>query len=267
MYKKILFSLYVVAITVFPQQGYALFDDTEARKKIFAVEAQMLESDKAAQDEINQLRQQLQDLENIVKGQGLADMLNEIQRLSSEVAQLKGDLELANHQVETLEQREKELYVDTDERIRKLEEVILAQEQAKEAAAIEAAAVTPEMTHFTEADNFLKTEQYLEAFKSFDRFLIEYPESEMADQAMYRLGYSQFSLKNYKSAISTQEKLLKLYPDSPKAAEAMMNIGDSQIQLGRVKGAKQTFKQLIKQYPDSEQAPTATSRLKALAAF
>jgi tol-pal system protein YbgF len=266
MYKKILFSMYVFAITIFPQQGHALFDDKEARKKIFAVEAQMIESDEAAQAEISQLKQQILDLQNEAKNQGLTQ-LNEIQALTNELAQLKGDLELATHQVEALQQREKELYVDTDERIRKLEEVILVQQQAQEAAAIEAAAITPEMAHFTEADSLLQTEQYVEAFKSFDSFVNTYPQSEMADQAMYRLGFSQFSIKNYQLAIGTQEKLLKLYPDSPKAAEAMMNIGDSQIQLGRVKGAKATFRNLIKQHPDSELVPTAKSRLKALAAF
>lgn len=258
--------MYVFAITIFPQQGHALFDDKEARKKIFAVEAQMIESDKAAQDEINQLKQQIQDLQAALKNQGLTQ-LNEIQVLTNEIAQLKGDLELANHQVETLQKREKELYVDTDERIRKLEEVILAQAQAKEAAAVQAAEITPELAHFSEADSFLQMEQYVEAFKSFDAFINLYPASEMADQAMYRLGYAEFSLKNYKSAIGTQEKLLSLYPNSPKAAEAMMNIGDAQIQLGRVQGAKKTFRNLIKQHPDSELVETAKSRLKALAAF
>ncbi len=268
MYKKLLFTLYVLSVTLFPQQGHALFDDKEARKKILSIETQMVEKDAATDAEISDLKKQIQDLEKIVKGQGLADLLNQIEILNHDVEQLKGELELVNHQLETIQQREKELYVDTDERIRKLEEALEAQALQAEEASAAALVVDPiDITSFKEANALLKQEQYKDAYSAFDAFLKQYPESTKTDEAMYGLGYAQFSLKNYKSAIATQQKLLKQFPDTAKAPEAMMNIGNSQIQLGRVKSAKKTFKALIKQYPDNSLVPTAEGRLKALSAF
>ena len=71
-----------------------------------------------------------------MQGQGFADMQNQIEALKQEVANLKGELEVASHGLETTQQRQKDLYTDTDTRLRKLE-------SGAPVAAAEAPAITP----------------------------------------------------------------------------------------------------------------------------
>jgi tol-pal system protein YbgF len=269
MIKTIQIIFFVLSSLMVSLQSHAaLFDDTEARKKILNLEDKLNVHIDEQNAKVDALKQNQQTLEAVIKGQGLTDMLNQIQILNNEVAKLKGDLEVANHEIQMMQQREKDLYVDTDERIRKLEVMIAEKEKpAIDAASIENELSIVEKTHFDEAKNFLLAENYKDAFSAFDNFIKNYPESTKLADAKYNLGLAQYSLKNYKSAIATQQNLIEKHPDSPKVPEALMNIANSQIQLGRVKDAKETLTALVKQYPEHELIPTAKKRLKALSAI
>ena len=241
----------------------------------------------ATQSEISGLKknqqtieQRLIDIEAITKGQGLLDMQNQFEALKQEVARLKGELEVASHNVEATQQRQKDLYGDTDTRLRKLEGATTpdAAGQASSATAGTPAVTPPSATvapskntqeyQLLELANGLSKEsKYKEAYNAYDKFLKDYPNSALSADALYGLGYSQFALKNYKSSIATQQKLLDTHPDNPKVADAMMNMANSQIQLGLVPNAKKTLRDLIAKFPNSEVTPTAQKRLKALEAI
>lgn len=190
-------------------------------------------------------------------------MQNEIELLHQEVAQLRGGLEVANHALETAEQRQKDLYADTDARIRKLEGGATS-EMSGEAGLSEPMDETEEAQAYKAAYAFSQQAKHQEAFDAFDAFIKEYPESKLTPDALYGLGYSQFALRSYKSSIVSQQKLLSAYPDSPKVPNAMYSIANSQIQLGQVKNAKKMLRDLIAKYPDAEVIPNAQRRLKVL---
>lgn len=236
----------------------ALFDDKEARKKILAVEAANQTVNEAQTSEIEDLNKRVS-----IQSQGLLDMQNEIELLTQEIAQLRGGLEVANHALETSEQRQKDLYADTDARLRQLE-------GGSEAAAEsgfgegEQAAAAEDQTAYKEAYGFSQNAKHQEAFDAYDAFIKTYPDSRLVPDALYGLGYSQFALKSYKSSIASQQKLLKSFPDSPKVPNAMYSIANSQIQLGQVKNAKASLSNLIDKYPDAEVIPNAKKRLKVL---
>ncbi len=266
----------------------ALFDDKEARKKILEVESTMQTQDQAAQAAIAELKKNQQALEAVVKGQGLADMLNQMESMQQEIARLKGDLELATHTIEALQQRQKDLYTDADNRIRKLEATPVATSVEKNAemqktdasvseenlastgqidaskSAAESAKNTQEIQALQAANQLSKSLKHKEAFAAYDKFLKDYPNSAFADEAKYGLGYSQYSLKNFKSALATQQKLVDAHPESPKVPDALMSIGNSQVQLGQIPAAKKSYRALIEKFPQSELVPTAQKRLKLL---
>ncbi|HYN54041.1 MAG TPA: YbgF trimerization domain-containing protein [Methylotenera sp.] len=233
----------------------ALFDDKEARKKILELEASMNSQNQATKAELTKnyqaLEQRVIAIEAITKGQVLNDMLNQIEFLKQEVARLKGELEVATHNVEATQQRQKDLYGDTDARLRKLESGATATVAGSEGAVGEAAmpavaaAVPSKNTleyQLLELANGLSREsKHKDAFNAYDKFLKDYPNSTLAPEAKYGLGYSQFALKNYKSAIATQQKIIDLHPDSPKVPDAMLNMANSQIQLGQVSNAKKNL--------------------------
>jgi tol-pal system protein YbgF len=279
MMKKLILASILLSAQLFAISGHAaLFDDKEARKKILEVESTMNSQDQATQAELASVKkdfeQRLQAVEAITKGGGLLDMQNQIESLKQEVAKLKGELEVANHNVEATEQRQKDLYGDTDTRLRKLEDVAthVATEGPAEAstatstttASTVPAKNTQEYQLLELANGLSKEAKYKDAFNAYDKFLKDYPNSALAAEATYGLGYSQFALRNYKSAIISQQKMLDLYPESPKVPDAMLNMANSQIQLGLVPGAKKTLRDLIAKFPNAEVTPIAQKRLRAL---
>ena len=300
MKKLILASLLIVTAGLAAQGHAALFDDKEARKKILELEATTTTQHQAAQADLATLKktqqvieQRLAEIEAITKGQGLLDMQNQIEGLKQEVAKLKGELELASHNVNLTQQRQKDLYGDADARLRKLEQGqpganASANHNSVPAVEVPPASVaapvvpvaaapvasTPEPAKNSQeyqllelAHGLAKEAKYKDAFNAYDKFLKDYPNSAYAPDAMYGLGYAQFALKNYKSAMATQQKLLDAHPDSPRAADALFNIANSQFQLGMVPAAKKTLRDLLAKYPNSEVIPAAQKRLKALDAI
>jgi tol-pal system protein YbgF len=281
MMKKLILAGLLLATQFYSvSSSAALFDDTEARKKILEVEAVMQSQNQATQAALADLKKSQQALEQrvlaieaITKGRVLGDMQNQIDELKQEVARLKGELEVASHNVDATQQRQKDLYGDTDARLRKLESSAVAPpaeaaNAAPQAVAPVVAAKNSQEQQLLELANGLSKEsKHKDAFNAYDKFLKEYPDSASVAEAKYGLGYSQFALKNYKSAIATQQKVIDMHPDSPQVPDAMFNMANSQIQLGLVPGAKKTLRDLIAKFPTSEVTPTAQKRLKALEAI
>jgi TolA-binding protein len=121
----------------------------------------------------------------------MLDQQNEIELLKKEVAQLRGGLEVANHALETAEQRQKDLYADTDARIRSLEGSGTAETGVDQTAPV---IDTEDAKAYKEAYAFSQEAKHKEAFAAFDHFLKTYPDSTLIPDALYGLGFSQFAL-------------------------------------------------------------------------
>jgi tol-pal system protein YbgF len=284
MIKKLILANFLLALQLISMNSHAaLFDDKEARKKILEVEATMNSQNQLTQGDVialkntqQALEQRMLDAEAITKGQGLIDMQNQLETLKDEVARLKGELEVASHNVEANAQRQKDLYGDIDSRLRKLEgsttPETAASSKVAEVVPAPASSALPannsqEYQLLELANGLSKESKHKDAYNAYDKFIKDYPTSALSADALYGLGYSQYALKNYKSAIATQEKLVVLYPKSTKVADAMMSMANSQIQLGLVPNAKKTLRDLISNFPNSDVTPTAQKRLKALEAI
>lgn len=245
----------------------ALFDDDEARKKIVELQQQSQAQNLITQNNIASLtksqanlEQRLSAIEAIVKGQGISDLLEQVEQLKQDLNVVKGQLEEANHELEVADQRQKDLYIDTDGRLRKLE--------GSTGSAIGASPIVgsaeAEIKAFSDAQTFSNKGKFKDAFDAYESFLKSYPNSSRAPDALYGLGFCQYSLKNYSAALNTQQKFLTQYPDHAKVPEAMFNAANCQIQLSDIDGAKRMLKTLLEQHPNSEVAPSAKKRLTLL---
>lgn len=274
--KLVLVGLSLFALSASYSSAHAaLFDDNEARKKIVDIELKQQANHDATLAAVADLKKRVAAIEPIVQGDGLADMQNQIEALKQEVANLKGDLEMAQHNLDATQTRQKDLYTDTDTRLRRIESGPAPTPTPADAApanpsaqpVAQPVAEEKDVTALADANALSQSAKHKDAFAAFDRFLKEYPTSKLAPEALYGMGYSQFGLKNYKSAIATQQKVLDLHPESTKVPEAMFNMANSQIQLGQVNNAKKTLRSLIEKHPDAEVTPSAQKRLKALEAI
>ena len=97
----------------------ALFGDDEARKKIADLQQQVQVQNQETQAALTELKKSQQALE--ARSQGMLDLMSQIDRLNQEISRLKGELEVVNHNIENTQQRQRDLYADTDGRLRKLE--------------------------------------------------------------------------------------------------------------------------------------------------
>jgi tol-pal system protein YbgF len=223
-----------------------MFDDEEARNAIAALRVQVEASKKSAEERLTRIETLLQDRS--------IDLARQDDALKQELARMRGQIEVLTHQIETLERRQKDLYVDLDARLRKLEGNL----PEKQAAVIDPVA---EAKAYEAALNQFKLGNYQSATVAFQSFLASFPGSQQASSAQYWIGNAYYALRDYKTAIAEQQKVLATWPDSAKAPDAMLNIASAQAEMGQAKVARETLQALVKKYPGTPAADQAKQRL------
>lgn len=202
------------------------------------------------------------------KNEQVFNLMKEVDTLKAEIARLRGDAEVQTHLIETLEKRQKDLYVDLDNRVTELNKAAAAAAApaAKPGANLGAAPVDPTMesSDYEAALNAFKARDYNQAISGFKNFLKNYPDSALAPNAQYWIGYSYYSLKDYKGAIAQQQKLIAAYPASAKVPDALLNIASAQVEARDKKAAKKTLEEITAKYPGSTAAALASKRLVTL---
>ncbi len=264
----------------------ALFDDSEARKRILQVEAEMRQRDAAIDERIAKL-------EASVKNLGLLELINQIEELKAELSRLRGQMEVLNNQVSTVDKKQRDFYLDLDSRLRRFEQpggaalgasgssaspgaggatsgaaagTISGTPQAasppsavdpKEAARRAAA----EKKTYDGAYALFQKRIYPAAISSFQTFINDYPASASAASAQYWIGLAYYNLRDLKSAFTAQQNLIKNYPDSPKVPDAMLAIAGIQAEQGGTAASRITLEDIVARYPGSEAAGKARQRL------
>ncbi len=226
-----------------------LFDDDEARKDIAALRAQVGANQKAMEERLARIETMLQDRS--------IEMARLIDELKQDLARMRGQIEVQANQIETLDRRQKDLYVDLDARLRKLE--ASAQAQEKQAAAAPDPAAEPKA--YEAALNQFKLGNYQSSVAAFQSFLATYPNSPQVSSAQYWIGNAYYALRDYKTAIAAQQKVLASWPDSAKAPDALLNIASCQAEMGEPKAARESLQTLLKKYPGTQAAEQAKQRL------
>lgn len=252
----------------------ALFDDDEARRRIEELRARVTQLE-------GSLNQRLGALEDTVKGQGLLDLLRDVEQIKSDIAKLRGQNEVLTYELEQAQKRQRDLYLDLDSRVRKLE----GGTAGAGPAAANAPPATPdanappnaggtaarpavvdvagEQKSYDAALDQFKGGSYAAAAASFQAFTRAYPKSPLAPSAMYWAGNAQYALRDFRGAIATQRQLIATYSDSQKVPDALLNVASCQVELGDNGGARRTLEEVVNKYPGSEAAGKARQRLSA----
>ncbi len=237
------------ACLALPGPALALFDDDIARAQIQELRRQVEAAAKLVDERLSKIEDR----------RALIELASQIDALRSEIARLRGQLEVVQNQIETADKRGKDLYVDIDTRLRKLE-------QAKEGAAADkpaadAGPAAAEVKAYEAALNLFKAGNYPLAVSAFQLFLHTYPTSKLAPNAQYWMGNTHSAQGQHKLAIATHQKLLATWPDDAKAPDALMGIANAQDALGDRRGAQRTLESLLVKYPQSPAAASARQRL------
>ena len=194
-----------------------------------------------------------------MKNQGLVELFSQVEQLKSDVARLRGQIEVLTHELEQPQKRQRDLYVDLDSRLRKLEGGpganvppaasgapapgpvatapprqsgggrALAPGATPGSAAASPAPAPPTRRRSSSAPTTSRSTSsrrgnYPAAIASFNAFVKTYGKSPLAPSAQYWIGNAQFALKDYRAAIATQRQLIAAFPGNPKVPDALLNI-------------------------------------------
>ncbi len=240
-----------------------------------------------AAPEENNLPDRVQRLERLLESQSLIEMLTRIDSQQRELALLRGELEEVRHELDSLKARQRDLYLDTDRRLSRLEREGVpasaptgtasndSQPQEPETGAgaksIEARAagsstadLAAERQAYQEAFDILRELRYEQAIKAFESFLERHPDGRYAHIAQYWLGEANYARRDFNKAIAAYQALVDNHPKSPKVAESLLKIGYSYHELAQDGKAQSVLKQLVSEHPDTTEAGQAQNLLKSL---
>lgn len=210
--------------------------------------------------------------------QGNVDLLNQVNALKTEVAQLRAQIEELQQQHTQAQSTSRAQYLDLDGRLNRLEggapaapasggEATTGATVPPAPAPPAAGAVAPaadERASYEAAFDTLKSGQYDASARAFSQFLQRYPNGAYAPNARYWLGESYYVTQNFELALQQFQALYRQYPNHDKASGALLKIGLSQYGLKRMADARVTLDEVARKYPGSDAARTAEDRLRVI---
>lgn len=116
------------------------------------------------------------------------------------------------------------------------------------------------------AFGLLKDGQYDRAIAAFQKFLAGFPNSQLADNAQYWLGEAYYVNRSFPEAQAAFQRMVDKYPQSRKRPDALLKIGYCQYELKQPDLAKNTLSVVTTQFPDTPAAHLAQQRLEKMAA-
>lgn len=215
----------------------------------------------------------------------VSELVLEVEGLKRSNRELLGRIEELEYRFRRLEQKQRELYLDLDSRLSALQpngtrppaetagEETVGEEKEPSAgkapvksAAAKAVSPTRIREEYDAAYALLQPSQrrYKEAIAAFDSFLEKYPDSELADNALYWLGEAYYVTGDNRSALSAFDHLLKEYPGSDKVPGALLKKGYILEAMGKKQEARKVLQQLVSRYPDASVSRMAKVRLNKL---
>ena len=235
-----LLAVLLSAVLPLPAQA-GLFDDDEARNRI------------------EQLRVEVNDLgkraDTVSRNQ--IDFANQVEAIKTDISKLRGQIEVLTYELEAAQKRQKDFYVDLDNRLRKIE-----QPPADTKAEAPKADPALETRDYEAALAGLKGSKFKEAGASFLAFIKTYPNSSLAASAHYWGGYAHAQAKDHAVAAELFGKFAATWPNDERAPSALESRVTS-LETGRdLKAAKASLEQLAERYPNSEAGKRAKLRLK-----
>ena len=209
------------------------------------------------------------------------EQLDEVNGLRQEIQQLRGDIEVQSHEVQTLQKKQRDLYLDIDRRLTALESgrqptagYGSRQEDggysagntgssapAGGASAVDDASARQE---YDKALDILKQGRYEQALAAFKQFLQRYPNSSYTDNAQYWIGEVYYVTRKFPLALQEFDRVIKRFPDSPKVADARLKSGFINYELKQWSAARTALEQVRDNYPGSTPARLAEERLQRM---
>lgn len=216
------------------------------------------------EQKLAELERRLSAIERILASGTLIELTEQVDDLQRQAAEMRGRADTLEHDADGTSVRQRDLYVDLDDRIRALEQNAIARPPATTQMPVANTLPVPGGTdrqNYEAAFELLKQQQYQAAGAAFGQFLVSFPNSQLADNAQYWLAEAYYVTDQFEDALVQFQVVLSSYPRSRKLPDALLKIGYSNYELGRWDGARSALQRVVDNYPDSTAARLAEQRL------
>jgi tol-pal system protein YbgF len=224
----------------------------------------------------------------------LSELMMQVDALKRENSELRGQIELQNHTITSLKKRQRDLYIDIDQRLTNMQSgsqqavstpvsptpvpesglsqpepavaVVETPEIAASPLVLSSTISREEQKAYDKANRLLISadRRYPEAIKAFQAFLTKYPNSQLAGNAQYWLAEAYYVSQKNAEALQEFSKVIQHYPTSRKVAGAMLKSGYLHHSAGRIEEAKNFLNKIISDFPKSSEAALAKQRLSRI---
>lgn len=226
--------------------------------------------DNEAREQINVLRKQVSDMEarfakmeQTLGSQGLLDLYSKVETLEQELGKLNGQIEMLTNENSMLQKRQRDFYIDLDNRLRHIE-----QPGSKHTSSLPAEApanlsgnpvIAPPADVIIDEPVVATPESAVSAVAPDSNSVSanEYVPAGSSESEAYKEAYDLFKNGEYANAIARFEAFLQSFPQSNLAPAAAYWIGNARYAMRDYPLAIEAQKQLIGKYPGSNKVPDA----------
>lgn len=220
---------------------------------------------------LNEIDRRLAAVERVLANGSLVDLTVQVDALQRDAAEMRGRTESVEYDAEQTSGRQRDLYVDLDERIRLLEE--RTQGVVTPVNVLDGGSLAPgqlpvpsgsDRDNYQAAFELLKQQRYEPAAMAFQQFLVSFPDSQLADNAQYWLAESYYVTDQFDEALKQFSIVINQYPDSRKVPDALLKMGYCNYELERWDDARAALGRVQSEYADTTAARLAEQRLNRM---
>ncbi|MEL7023748.1 MAG: tol-pal system protein YbgF [Pseudomonadota bacterium] len=217
---------------------------------------------------LSQIERRLERVERVVQNDSLVQLVTRVDALAADIDQLRGNSETTGYAIEQMEERQRALYADLDERINAVESS--TRENVMQGGSLPPGELPlpngSDRENYQAAFELLKEGRYDQSARAFEQFLVTYPDSELADNAQYWLAESYYVSQRFDEALPIFSGVIDNFPQSRKVPDALLKVGYCHHELKRWDDAETTLSRVVADYPETTAARLASKRLERVRA-
>ena len=209
-------------------------------------------------------------IERLFDNESLISLASQVDQLRSDTQSLRGEIETLRFETGNAAERQRDLYLDVDQRLQSIEQ---AQAAGAPAVGLSNQFVTGNQAQpagnvqesYDAAFALIQARRYQEAANAFASFMTTFPGNRVADNAQYWYAETQYVQQEFTAALAEFQKVIDDYPQSAKIPDALLKVGYCNFELQRFDAARAALQQVARLYPDTTAARLAEQRLQRIA--
>ncbi len=220
------------------------------------------------QRRLTTLEQRAERVDRRLENLNLVQVAESVDGVEAKLRELRGEMERLNYELEASKRRERQLYLDIDKRLQRLEQSGVGAlaggtdtDGSTQVSAAEVASDPEIQKAYVSAFDLLKAGKFDAAIRSFRSFLSSNPSSVYADNAQYWLGEAYYVKREYAPAKQAFSEMMSRYPDSPKVPDSLLKLAYIDYEQQRYADARSKLQRVLEEHPNASAASLASQRL------